>query len=88
MAHYDLKTSQLRDYVGVLKAGDTVSLTGTVYTARDAAHKKILAALENGEQVPFDIQESRDKSSAPAVRPLPVVWTRSLRRSSKRVRYA
>ena len=48
MAHYDLKTSQLRDYVGVLKAGDTVSLTGTVYTARDAAHKKILAALENG----------------------------------------
>ena len=27
MAHYDLKTSQLRDYVGVLKAGDTVSLT-------------------------------------------------------------
>ena len=58
MAHYDLKTSQLRDYVGVLKAGDTVSLTGTVYTARDAAHKKILAALENGEQVPFDIQDS------------------------------
>lgn len=99
MAHYDLKTSQLRDYVGVLKAGDTVSLTGTVYTARDAAHKKILAALENGEQVPFDIQDSvvyyagptpakRDKSSAPAVRPLPAVWTRSLRRSSKRVRYA
>ena len=59
MAHYDLKTSQLRDYVGVLKAGDTVSLTGTVYTARDAAHKKILAALENGEQVPFDIQDSQ-----------------------------
>ena len=58
MAHYDLKTSQLRDYVGVLKAGDTVSLTGTVYTARDAAHKKVLAALENGEQVPFDIQDS------------------------------
>ena len=58
MAHYDLKTSQLRDYVNVLKAGDTVSLTGTVYTARDAAHKKILAALEAGEQVPFDIQDS------------------------------
>lgn len=50
MAHYDLKTSQLRDYVGVLKAGDTVSLTGTVYTARDAAHKKILAALETGSR--------------------------------------
>ena len=58
MAHYDLKTSQLRDYVNVLKAGDTVSLTGTVYTARDAAHKKILAALEAGEEVPFEIQDS------------------------------
>ena len=57
MAHYDLKTSQLRDYVNVLKAGDTVSLTGTVYTARDAAHKKILAALEAGEEVPFEIQD-------------------------------
>ena len=59
MAHYDLKTSQLRDYVGVLKAGDTVSLTGTVYTARDAAHKKILAALENGEQVPTLIEKGQ-----------------------------
>ena len=58
MAHYDLKTSQLRDYVNVLKAGDTVSLTGTVYTARDAAHKKILAALEAGEEVPSEIQDS------------------------------
>ena len=50
MAHYDLHTSQLRDYVRVLKAGDTVSLTGTVYTARDAAHKKIVAAMEAGER--------------------------------------
>ena len=58
MAHYDLNTSQLREYVGILRAGDTVSLTGTVYTARDAAHKKILAALEAGEAVPFDLQDS------------------------------
>lgn len=58
MAHYDLKTSQLRDFVHKLKAGDTVSLTGTVYTARDAAHKRIVAAMENGESLPFDMQDA------------------------------
>lgn len=58
MAHYDLNTSQLREYAGILRAGDTVSLTGTVYTARDAAHKKIIAAMNAGEKVPFDIQDS------------------------------
>ena len=58
MAHYDLNTSQLREYAGILRAGDTVALTGTVYTARDAAHKKIIAAVNAGEEVPFAIQDS------------------------------
>lgn len=58
MSHYDLHTSQLRDYVRVLKAGDTVSLTGTVYTARDAAHKKIVAAMEAGEPLPFEMKDA------------------------------
>ena len=58
MAHYDLHTSQLRDYVGILKAGDTVSLSGTVYTSRDAAHKKIMAALADGDALPYDLQDS------------------------------
>ncbi len=40
MAHYDLKTEELKQMASKLRAGDTVSLTGTVYTARDAAHKK------------------------------------------------
>lgn len=58
MAHYELHTSQLREYVNRLKAGDTVSLTGTVYTSRDAAHKRILAALDSGEALPYDLQDS------------------------------
>ena len=37
-----------------LKAGDLVYLTGTIYTARDAAHKRMQEALERGEQLPFD----------------------------------
>jgi fumarate hydratase subunit beta len=39
-----------------LKAGDMVYLTGTIYTARDAAHKRMYEALERGEELPFDIK--------------------------------
>jgi fumarate hydratase subunit beta len=38
-----------------LRCGDTVLISGTVYVARDAAHKKIVAALKNGPNLPFDI---------------------------------
>ena len=39
-----------------LQAGDMVYLTGTIYTARDAAHKRMSEALERGEGLPFDIE--------------------------------
>lgn len=39
-----------------LKAGDYVYLTGTIYTARDAAHKRMYEALERGEKLPIDIK--------------------------------
>lgn len=39
-----------------LKSGDYVYLTGVIYTARDAAHKRMYEALEKGEKLPFDIQ--------------------------------
>lgn len=39
-----------------LCAGDYVYLTGTIYTARDAAHKRMYEALEKNEQLPFDIK--------------------------------
>lgn len=38
-----------------LKSGDRVSITGVVYSARDAAHKRIVQALERGEKLPFDV---------------------------------
>lgn len=38
-----------------LKAGDYVYLTGTIYTARDAAHKRMQEALERGETLPFEM---------------------------------
>ena len=49
-APFDKKVSQ------ELKAGDYVYLTGTIYTARDAAHKRMYEALQNGETLPFDIE--------------------------------
>ena len=41
-----------------LRAGDSVLLTGTVYTARDAAHKRIVEMLDKGEETPFEISNS------------------------------
>lgn len=41
-----------------LKAGDSVLLSGTVYTARDAAHKRICECLDRGEKPPFDLNGS------------------------------
>ena len=41
-----------------LRAGDYVYLTGTIYTARDAAHKRMYEALEKGEELPMDMQNN------------------------------
>ena len=39
-----------------LKSGDYVYLSGTIYTARDAAHKRMTECLEKGQEIPFDIR--------------------------------
>jgi fumarate hydratase subunit beta len=39
-----------------LKAGDRVQLTGTLYTARDAAHQRLIAALDAGQPLPIDVR--------------------------------
>ncbi len=41
-----------------LKSGDYVYITGTIYVARDAAHKRMIEALDRGEELPIDIQNS------------------------------
>jgi fumarate hydratase subunit beta len=40
-----------------LNAGDYVYLSGTLYVARDAAHKRMIEALDRGEKLPFDIED-------------------------------
>jgi len=41
-----------------LKAGDKIYLTGTIYTARDQAHKRIVEAITRGEEIPFPLQDN------------------------------
>jgi fumarate hydratase subunit beta len=50
-------TTPLTDEViARLHAGDAVSISGTIYVARDAAHKRLVAALQAGERLPFDLR--------------------------------
>ena len=55
MAEYRLKTPLSDADVEQLKAGDIVYLTGTIYTARDAAHKRLVDLIQKGEPLPFEL---------------------------------
>lgn len=56
MAEYNININDVRSYLSVLKAGDRVNLSGTVYTSRDAAHKRIFQLLDESKDLPFDLQ--------------------------------
>lgn len=55
---YVLDCSELRAFAPKFKAGDRVVLSGRVYTSRDAAHKRITAALEAGEKLPYPLKDA------------------------------
>ena len=55
---YRLAEPFTKENVREYRAGDRVLVTGTVYTARDAAHKRIVEMLERGEKPPFEIENS------------------------------
>lgn len=55
---YRLTTPVTREMLAPLKAGDTVVLSGTVYTARDAAHKRMMELLDAGQPLPFPVEGS------------------------------
>ena len=46
-----------KEELKTLKSGDYVYITGTIYTARDAAHKRMYETLQNQENLPIDIQD-------------------------------
>ena len=55
---YKLTTPVAKEDLAPLRAGDTVLLSGTVYTARDAAHKRMMELLDAGEALPFPVEGS------------------------------
>lgn len=52
-----INTPLTKETVKRLRAGDAVEISGTVYAARDAAHKKLIVLLNEGKQFPFDIRD-------------------------------
>lgn len=46
-----------KEKINNLICGDLVSLSGTIYTARDAAHKRIIQCINNGQKLPFDLKD-------------------------------
>lgn len=51
-------TDNIKEAAKTLKAGDIVNLSGTIYTSRDAAHKRIMESLDKGEATPYPIENS------------------------------
>lgn len=54
--HHNIKAPFDREVVKAFKAGDTISLSGIIYTARDAAHKKLIDLINQNKELPFDIK--------------------------------
>lgn len=54
----ELRLPLCNDDILKLKAGTAVLLSGTLYTARDCAHKRLFELLDRGEPLPFDLSEA------------------------------
>lgn len=53
-----ISTPLTEEKVKELKSGDSVLISGTIYTARDAAHKRLVELIEKGKKLPFNIKDS------------------------------
>lgn len=69
-----INTSNLKEVIPTLKAGDSILLSGRVYTARDAAHAKLLELIKKNEELPFELSGAAiyyaGPTEAPANRPI------------------
>ena len=54
--YINLKTPLSDSDVEKLEAGDKVRISGILYTARDAAHKRLMEIIESGKDLPFDLK--------------------------------
>lgn len=58
MAVFHINTDELYSKIPDISVGDEVYISGTVYTARDAAHKRIKALIEKNKPLPFDLKNA------------------------------
>lgn len=58
MAQVKITTPLTRDKVKDLKAGDSCLISGVIYTARDAAHKRLCELVEAGKEMPLDVKDT------------------------------
>lgn len=64
-----LKTPLTEENITSLRSGDIVSITGTIYTGRDAAHKKMIELLEKESELPFKLDKAIIYYTGPAPTP-------------------
>ncbi len=69
MKEFIIDTANITEYIHKMRAGDKVLLSGTVFTARDAAHKRIVDAINNNENLPFEIRSSAIYYAGPTPTP-------------------
>ena len=69
MKEWNINTSELSQVSSLLSAGDRIFLTGTVYTARDAAHKRLMSLISEGKELPFDLLGSAIYYAGPTPTP-------------------
>ncbi|MBN1434468.1 Fe-S-containing hydro-lyase [Candidatus Fermentibacterales bacterium] len=58
MKTVEMRTPLRTDLLKELEAGDKLLLSGEVYTARDAAHKRLVALIQEGKELPFELEGS------------------------------
>jgi fumarate hydratase subunit beta len=64
-----IDTQNIAEAAQTLRAGDKILLSGTIYTARDAAHKRLFAMLDRGEKLPFELKNATVYYAGPTPAP-------------------
>nr|WP_319487506.1 FumA C-terminus/TtdB family hydratase beta subunit [uncultured Caproiciproducens sp.] len=69
MDRLQIHTNDMAEAAKTLRAGDKILLSGTIYTARDAAHKRLFAMLDSREKLPFELKNASVYYAGPTPAP-------------------
>jgi len=74
MAEYRLKTPIPEEEARKLRVGDVIYLSGTIVTARDAAHRRVLETLDRGEELPISLKGLAIYHCGPVIKKVGEEW--------------